>query len=116
MAATWRRSREVFTSARGRNVLSLSQLGLALLPLGGVARLTLDVGEAGLAMRLRAEGDRARLTPELQAGLDGRPPGDALPGRWVLGYYLHTLVKDLGGRLETQARPGAVAVTATLPR
>ena len=66
-------------------------------------------------VRLEAKGARARLRPEAQAGLKGEPMSEGLPGQWVQAYYLHALVTDAGGRLETSIGEDLIAIAAKLP-
>jgi histidine phosphotransferase ChpT len=64
---------------------------------------------------LEARGPRARLRAEAQAGLNGLPMTEGLPGQWVQAYYLHALVSDAGGRLESIFGDDLVTVSAILP-
>jgi histidine phosphotransferase ChpT len=100
----------------GRILLCLAQLaGVAVLPIGGRARLTVQTGEGGCVVALDAQGPRARLGPEVQAGLLGQPLSGQLAGHWVQAYYLHALTAEAGGRLEAGASADGVAVSAILP-
>jgi histidine phosphotransferase ChpT len=100
----------------GRVLLCLAQLGAAaILPVGGVARLAVDAGGRDVLVALEAQGLRARLGPEVQAGLAGQPSSGGLAGHWVQAYYLQALVADAGGRLEARAGGEGVVVKATLP-
>jgi histidine phosphotransferase ChpT len=101
--------------AAARALLNLAQLGATALPTGGVARLTVETEGGDTVVRLEAKGSRARLRPEAQAGLKGEPMTEGLPGQWVQAYYLHALVTDAGGRLESVIAEELVAVAARLP-
>jgi histidine phosphotransferase ChpT len=98
-----------------RALLNLAQLGATALPTGGVARLTILTEGGETVVRLEARGARARLRAEAQAGLAGLPMTEGLPGQWVQAYYLHALVKDAGGRLESVISEDLVLVSAILP-
>jgi histidine phosphotransferase ChpT len=98
-----------------RALLNLAQLGATALPTGGVARLTVETEGGDTVVKLEAKGSRARLRPEAQAGLKGEPMTEGLPGQWVQAYYLHALVSDAGGRLESVIGEELVAVGARLP-
>jgi histidine phosphotransferase ChpT len=76
-----------------RALLNLAQIGATALPTGG----------------------GARLRPEAQAGLRGEPMSEGLPGQWVQAYYLHALVADAGGRLESAIGEDLIEVSARLP-
>ncbi len=45
-------------------------------------------------------GPRARLRPEVVNGLRGEKLEGGLGGHWVQAYYLHTLLKAAGGRVD----------------
>lgn len=98
-----------------RALLNLAQLGIAALPTGGVARLTVQTEGAQTVVRLEARGPRVRLRAEAQAGLKGQPMTEGLPGQWVQAYYLNALVSDAGGRLEASIGEDLIAVSAMLP-
>ena len=98
-----------------RALLNLAQLGAAALPTGGKARLTVQSQGPETVVKLEARGPRARLRPEAQAGLKGQPMSEGLPGQWVQAYYLHALVTDAGGRLESVIGEELIEVGARLP-
>jgi histidine phosphotransferase ChpT len=99
-----------------RALLNLAQMGAAALPIGGVARLTVEPLGDRIVVRMEARGPRARLRPEAQAGLRGEPMGEGLSGQWVQPYYLHALVGDAGGTLDYEIVEDRVDITARLPR
>ena len=98
-----------------RTLLNLVQLGAAVLPVGGAAKVRVEVGDGETRLTLDAEGPRARLRPEALDGLEGRPFGEGLGGHWVQAYFLQSLVRGAGGRLETAVEEGAVRVRVNLP-
>jgi len=99
-----------------RALLNLAQMGAVALPTGGRARVTVETLGDRILVRLQAQGPRARLRPEAQAGLRGEPIGDGLSGQWVQPYYLHALVGDAGGTLDYEIVDDRVEITARLPR
>jgi histidine phosphotransferase ChpT len=111
----WAVESERLDKPAARALLNLAQLGATALPTGGVARLTIDNDGDETVVQLQAKGARARLRPEAQAGLKGEPMGEGLPGQWVQAYYLHALVSDAGGRLESAIGEDLVAIAARLP-
>lgn len=98
-----------------RALLNLSQMAGAALPTGGVARVQAVQEGASLAIAIEATGPKARLRPEVLAGLQGQPPGDALHGHWVQAYYLYLFVGDAGGRVFADVSEEKVVFAATLP-
>jgi histidine phosphotransferase ChpT len=111
----WAVENERLDKPAARALLNLAQLGVTALPTGGVARLTVLTEGGETVVRLEARGPRARLRVEAQAGLAGLPMTEGLPGQWVQAYYLHALVTDAGGRLESAISDDLVAVSAVLP-
>ncbi|CAN5171606.1 histidine phosphotransferase ChpT [soil metagenome] len=101
--------------APARALLNMAQLGATALPTGGVARVTATEGEGAVLLALEAVGPRARLRPEVLAGLRGEPQGEGLTGHWVQAYYLHALVTAAGGRIEAQVVEEKVTLRARIP-
>jgi histidine phosphotransferase ChpT len=98
-----------------RTLLNLAQMAGAALPTGGVAKVQAVQEGAQLAIALEASGPRARLRPEVLAGLQGQPLGDGLHGHWVQAYYVHLFVADAGGRVFADVQEERVVFAATLP-
>jgi histidine phosphotransferase ChpT len=98
-----------------RALLNLAQMGATALPTGGTARLTVGTDSGETVVKVEARGARVRLRPEAQAGLRGEPMTEGLPGQWVQAYYLHALVTDAGGRLESAIGEDLIEVSARLP-
>jgi histidine phosphotransferase ChpT len=98
-----------------RTLLNLAQMAGAALPTGGTAKVQAVQEGAQLAIALEASGPRARLRPEVLAGLQGQPLGDGLHGHWVQAYYVHLFVGDAGGRVFADVQEERVVFAATLP-
>lgn len=98
-----------------RTLLNLSQMAGAALPTGGVAKVRAVQEGASLAIAIESTGPRARLRPEVLAGLQGQPPGEGLHGHWVQAYYTHLFVTDAGGRVFADVQEERVIFAATLP-
>ncbi|HKP78318.1 MAG TPA: histidine phosphotransferase family protein [Phenylobacterium sp.] len=98
-----------------RTLLNLAQLAGAALPIGGVARVRAVQEGASLAIAIESAGPRARLRPEVLAGLQGQPPGEGLHGHWVQAYYVHLFVGDAKGRVFADVQEERVIFAATLP-
>lgn len=98
-----------------RALLNLAQMAGQALPIGGVARLrAVEEGET-LVIAIEAEGPRARLRAEVQAGLSGASLSEGLHGHWVQAYYAHLFITDAGGRVFAQAEDEKVVFAASLP-
>jgi histidine phosphotransferase ChpT len=102
-------------SVPARVLLNLVQLGAAALASGGDVTATAVSAIGAWRLSVDAVAPRARLYPETQAGLEGRPRGEGLAGRWVQGAFIHALVDAAGGAVSVAADAGAVRFTAILP-
>ncbi len=98
-----------------RTLLNLAQMAGAALPTGGVARVRAVQEGASMAIAIESTGPRARLRPEVLAGLQGQPLGEGLHGHWVQAYYVHLFVGDAGGRVFADLQDDRVIFAATLP-
>lgn len=111
----WAVESERLEKPAARALLNLAQIGATALPTGGTARLTVEADKAETVVKLEAKGARARLRPEAQQGLKGEPMSEGLPGQWVQAYYLHALVSDAGGRVDSTVGEELIAISARLP-
>ena len=98
-----------------RALLNLAQLGAAVLPVGGTARLSAREEGSELHLELHAEGARARMRPEAIDGLEGRPFSEGLGGQWVQAFFLRSIVDQAAGTLEYEAEEGLVVMRVKLP-
>ena len=69
----------------------------------------------GIAIAVEATGPRARLRPEVLAGLRGEGPGEGLHGHWVQARYVHLFVNDAGGKVAAEVQDEKVTLAATIP-
>jgi len=98
-----------------RTLLNLAQMAGAALPTGGTAKVR-AVQEGGqVAIAVEASGPRARLRPEVLAGLRGEGAGEGLHGHWVQARYVSLFVGDAGGRVFADAAEEKVTFAATIP-
>jgi histidine phosphotransferase ChpT len=111
----WAVKPERLDKPSARALMNLAQLGATALPTGGVALVTVESDGGEIVVKLEAKGPRVRLRPEAQAGLKGQPMTEGLSGQWVQAYYLHALVTDAGGRLESTIGEELIEVSARLP-
>jgi len=98
--------------AAAQALLNLAQLAAGALPLGGSARMSLEVEGGGVRIEVVAAGPKARLHAEVREGLEGRAQGDGLPGRWAPAAYLRAIV---AGAVEAEAADDRVTFRATIP-
>ena len=101
--------------AAARALLNLAQLAAGALPTGGVARLTAVEQDGAYLLAAEASSPRARLKPEVEAGLKGRALDEGLAGHWVQAYYLHALLAAAGGSVDGKADEGRVVLRARAP-
>ncbi|HEX7887423.1 MAG TPA: histidine phosphotransferase family protein [Phenylobacterium sp.] len=101
--------------ATARALLNLAQMAGAALPTGGVATVRAVQEGVSMVIAIESTGPRARLRPEVLAGLQGQPMGDGLHGHWVQAYYTHLIVADAGGRVFADVQDERVIFAATLP-
>lgn len=112
----WRVPDTSLSKPHARALLNLAYLTVGALPLGGIASITAREDEEGLVIAGTAEGNRARLKPEAVTGLRGAPLTEGLQGQWVQPYWLWLTIAEAGGRLDTAAEDGRVALIARLPK
>ncbi|PXA84662.1 histidine phosphotransferase, partial [Caulobacter sp. D4A] len=67
------------------------------------------------AITADAVGPRARLRPEVLAGLKGEPLGEGLGGPWVQAAYLYAVVRAAGGQIGVEIAEERVSIAAWTP-
>jgi histidine phosphotransferase ChpT len=111
----WQVEAAAVNKPTARTLLNFAQMAGAALPTGGAARVRAVEEGASVAIAVEATGPRARLRPEVLAGLRGEGPGDGLHGHWVQARYVHLFVTDAGGRVFADAAEEKVTLAATIP-
>lgn len=111
----WRVEPSAINKPAARALLNLAQMAGAALPTGGTARVQAVEENQTLVVALESESPRARLRPEVLAGLRGEPLGEGLHGHWVQAYYVHLLTADAGGRVFADVREDRVVFAASIP-
>ena len=98
-----------------RAILNIAQLAASALPAGGVA--TLKGIAAGDRFLITADslGPRARLRPEVMAGLRGEALTEGLGGPWVQAAYLHAVVRAAGGQVGVETGEDRISLAAWVP-
>jgi histidine phosphotransferase ChpT len=99
-----------------RTLLNLTQMAGAALPTGGTATVRLTESQDALDIAIEAQGPRARLRPEVLAGLRGEGPGEGMHGHWVQARYVSLLVGDAGGTVSGEVGEECVVLAAKIPR
>jgi histidine phosphotransferase ChpT len=111
----WAVSGDQLDGIAGQALLNMVQIGAGCLAAGGLARVAVKHEAPWTAVIVDATGPRARIWPEVLAGLRGQGPGEGLSGRWVQARFLHALVTAAGGAIAAEASDGAVSLKAILP-
>lgn len=110
----WEVAIEGLNKPAARALLNLAQMGGAALPTGGTTRVRAVHEGASTAIAVDAVGPRARLRPEVLAGLRGES-AEGLHGHWVQAYYVHLFLTDAGGRVFADVNDERVVFAATVP-
>jgi histidine phosphotransferase ChpT len=111
----WAVSAQVLNKAAARALLNLAQIGASALPTGGKARVAAQIEDGNYLLTVDSQGPRARLRPEVLAGLRGEPLDEGLGGHWVQAYYLHALLRAAGGAVEAEVVEERVLLRARAP-
>ena len=111
----WQVETAAVNKPAARTLLNLAQMAGAALPTGGTARVRAVEEGASVAIAVEAVGPRARLRPEVLAGLRGEAAGEGLHGHWVQARYVHLFVTDAGGRVFADVAEEKVILGATIP-
>lgn len=111
----WAVAPETLEKPVAKSLLNLCALAAAALPMGGAARITVDAIDGGQRIRTVSEGRRARLRPELLAGLTGEGPGEGLAGHWIQAAWTFALVAQAGGTITVEQEEDRVTLTAEFP-
>jgi len=111
----WSVELESLNKAASRALLNLAQLGAGALPTGGLARIIAVEDGEHVQLIVDARGTRARLRPEIMAGLRGERLTEGMSGHWVQAYYLRALLDEAGGEVAAAAENERVLLTARVP-
>jgi histidine phosphotransferase ChpT len=111
----WQVETPAVNKPSARTLLNLAQMAGAALPTGGAAHVRAVEEGGSIAIAIEAVGPRARLRPEVLAGLRGEGPGEGLHGHWVQARYVHLFVTDAGGRIAAEVGEEKVTFAATIP-
>jgi histidine phosphotransferase ChpT len=111
----WAVETPAVNKAAARGLLNLAQMAGAALPTGGTARVRAVQEAASIAIAVEATGPKARLRPEVLAGLRGEALVEGMHGHWVQAYYVQLFLADAGGRVFADVTEERVTFAATIP-
>ena len=111
----WAVSVDQLNKPAARALLNIAQLGAGALPTGGLARVAAYARGPEILMGVESTGPRARLRPEVAAGLSGQALTEGMAGQWVQALYLHLTVRAAGGRVEHIVTDDKVVIRARVP-
>jgi histidine phosphotransferase ChpT len=111
----WAIEPTVLNKPSTRAILNIAQLAASALPAGGVATLRGVTAEGRFLITSDSVGPRARLRPEVLAGLKGEPLVEGLGGPWVQAAYLHALVRAAGGQVAVEVAEDRISLACWVP-
>jgi len=111
----WAIEPTVLNKPSTRAILNIAQLAASALPAGGVATLKGVTAEGRFLITSDSLGPRARLRPEVLAGLKGEPLVEGLGGPWVQAAYLHALVRAAGGQVAVEVAEDRISLACWVP-
>jgi histidine phosphotransferase ChpT len=80
-----------------------------------VATLKGVAADGRVSITADSVGPRARLRPEVLAGLKGEPLAEGLGGPWVQAAYLNALVRAAGGQVAVELGEERRLIAAWVP-
>jgi histidine phosphotransferase ChpT len=111
----WAIEPQAMNKPSARAILNIAQLAASALPAGGVATLRGVAVDGRFCITADAVGPRARLRPEVLAGLKGEALAEGLGGPWVQAAYLHALVRAAGGQVGVEIGEERVSLATWVP-
>ncbi|KQY35045.1 histidine phosphotransferase [Caulobacter sp. Root487D2Y] len=111
----WAIPPSTLNKASARAILNIAQIAASALPAGGKATLRAVAADGRVAITADAVGPRARLRPEVLAGLKGEALAEGLGGPWVQAAYLNALVRAAGGQVGVELGEDKVSLAAWVP-
>ncbi|MDB5454455.1 MAG: hypothetical protein JWP92_40 [Caulobacter sp.] len=111
----WAVEPQSLNKSSARAILNIAQLAAAALPAGGKATLRAVTTDGRVYITAESIGPRARLRPEVLAGLKGEGAGEGLAGTWVQAAYLQALIKAAGGQVAVELSEDKVVLAAWVP-
>jgi len=103
-------SDKIVPKTAARVILNLGLIGVNLLPMGGVVRLSIEAKDDQWHITLDANGPRVRIKSEVIEGLTGQALSDGLTGQWIQPHWLHRVVTEANGSLSLDNQPENVTI------
>ena len=111
----WQIEPQAMNKPSSRAVLNIAQIAASALPAGGVASVKGVAADGRFSIIADAAGPRARLRPEVLAGLKGEPLAEGLGGPWVQAAYLNALVRAASGQIAVEIGEDRASIAAWVP-
>ena len=114
VALDWEQDNERISIGAGKLLLNLCLIGSEALPRGGILLVNSGHVDGRLGFAVSAQGDGARLTPEVQQALSVNVDAHDLTSRTVNAHFTAVLAQKLAAELEIQITDGAEVRLAVL--
>jgi len=114
VSLAWEQDDERISIGAGKLLLNLCLIGSEALPRGGVLQVDSGQVDGRLGFAVLAQGDGARLTPEVQQALSVDVEAHDLTSRTVNAHFTAVLAEKLAADLEIQTTEGAEVRLAVL--
>jgi histidine phosphotransferase ChpT len=111
----WSMGPDALDKGPARALVNLAAIAAAALPMGGLAKIGVERADGEIVMTADAAGRRARLRPELLAGLNGEGPGEGLAGHWIQAAWTRALVAQAGGVIAVEPQEDRVLLSVRIP-
>jgi histidine phosphotransferase ChpT len=110
----WPEERQAGPLGAAKLVLNLILTAADMLPRGGGIAVRTSLG-SDFAATVTASGAGARLTPELEAGLDPETPAEALTTRSIQAHFTAHLCRRKGAALRVAPGTDQVTLSVSMP-
>lgn len=111
----WETELDGIEKNHGRLLLNLVMIALQSIPRGGELKISAVTKPEANIFELVATGPKARIYEEFQKTLAGKAPEDGFDGRTIQPFYAGMLVREMGGRIDTDLNEETARFSAFLP-
>lgn len=111
-AIEWTVPRLLLPKGRVKLLLNLVVVAITTIPRGGTVRVTATGEGDDLGFRLEAQGQAARIPPDLEALLAGQAPHGRIDAHVIQPFYSGLVARDAGMRVALSIDGDRVAITA----
>ncbi|MDB5510027.1 MAG: Histidine phosphotransferase ChpT [Hyphomicrobiales bacterium] len=108
----WNAQRLLMPKNKVKLILNLCLIAAATIPRGGVIEVTISGEGDDTAIRLDAKGPNARLAHGIPALVAGKPENDAVDAHGIQAFYTGLVARAAGMRVDLDASPEGVVITA----